>query len=152
MHQIQIVAWDIPSTQNKEIYSVLQAVEKALNIDFSRDQISAAHRLVAPKGRRFHPNIVVQFISRTTKATWINAVKQKRKKTMDMAPSLTPGPVYIVDHLKSRNKALLGRAKQVGLEFAWTQIGKILIRKTPVSQALQVALDYTWTRLMVWRG
>lgn len=133
----------IPMTRNEDVYVVLKAVAQALGVAFNRDTISVAHRLPTPRGKSFHPSIVVQFTSRTTRATWIDAAKQKRISTTDLAASLPAGPVFVVDHLTARNKGILGQAKyqvkQGNLAFAWSRDGKIFVRKTADSPAHRVS-------------
>lgn len=132
----------IPPTREEDVYMVLQAVARALGVGFSRDSISAAHRLPTPRGKKFYPSIVVQFISRSIRASWLDAARQKRINTSDLATTLPPGPVFVVEHLTVRNKAILGQAKhhvkEGHLTYAWTREGKIFIRKTAESRAIRV--------------
>jgi hypothetical protein len=132
----------IPVTKNEDIYTILEYVAKALGVKYDRQAISVAHRLPAPKGKSFHPSIVCQFVSRTTKAEWTTAAKSRKLQSSDIHPSLRPSPVFVVDHLTQHNKRVLGHAKtQVKnglLAYAWSKDGKILVRKTPESGVMRV--------------
>jgi hypothetical protein len=132
----------IPKTSGEDVYLILESVAKAIGITFSRGDISIAHRLPPPKNRKYHPSIVAQFISRSVKSQWVTMAKRKQLKTTDVSPSLSPGSVFVGDHLTSHNKYILGHAKNYvkskALAFAWSADGKILVRKAVDSMALRV--------------
>jgi regulator of replication initiation timing len=130
----------VPLTKNEDVYEILRSVANALGITFNRHDISIAHRLPAPKDKT--PSIVAQFVSRSTRADWIKAAKQKKIQTTDLSASLRPSPVFLVDHLTPQNRRLLGYAKsrvrEGHLAYAWSREGNILIRKTQDSPARRV--------------
>jgi hypothetical protein len=130
----------IPITKNEDVYEILSSVAGALGVPYNRNDISVAHRLPAPKGKT--PSIVAQFISRSTRAVWINMAKQKKIQTTDLAASLRPSPVFVVEHLTPQNRRLLGYAKacvrEQLLAFAWSREGKIFVRKTADAPARRV--------------
>ncbi|KAG8334168.1 hypothetical protein J6590_096499 [Homalodisca vitripennis] len=68
--------------------------------------------------------------------------RKKRIKTTDLAASLPPAPVLVLDHLTPQNKHILGRAKSLvkdgQLAFAWSRDGKVLVRQTVESPARRV--------------
>ncbi|KAG8309425.1 hypothetical protein J6590_086112 [Homalodisca vitripennis] len=126
-----------------QIYSsTRETITLKLWVSPSQKSISIAHRLPEPRRKSFHPSIVVQFVSRSTKAEWISAAKKKRIKTTDLAASLPPAPVLVLDHLTPQNKHILGRAtslvKDGQLAFAWSRDGKVLVRQTVDSPARRV--------------
>ncbi|KAG8295236.1 hypothetical protein J6590_084244 [Homalodisca vitripennis] len=55
----------VPLTKGDDIYAVVESIARVIGVLFNRGGISIAHRLPAPRDRRFHPSIVVQFISRS---------------------------------------------------------------------------------------
>lgn len=132
----------IPPTRGEDIYSVLQSVAGAIGVTYQRQDISVAHRLPAPRDKRFHPSVVVQLVSRTTRSQWILAAKQKKTRASDLVTTFPPTPVFICDHLTGHNRAVLGHAKSLArqgkLAYAWSKDGKIFIRKTAESPAVRV--------------
>lgn len=135
----------VPVTANEDVYCVLEAVAKVIAVPYSRHDISTAHRLPAPRNRRYHPSIVVQFVSRTTRNMWIAAAKNKKPSTSDLTASFAPGPIFIGDHLTQHNKNLLSWAKSYvrsgRLAYAWSKDGKLFVRQTTASSAVRV-----WTQ------
>lgn len=125
----------IPLTKNENVYLIMESIARALGINFNRGDISIAHRLPAPRKKSFPPSIVAQFVSRSTRAEWMEAARDNPIQTTDVAASLRPSPVLLIDHLTPRNRRLLGYAKTIvkegRLAYAWSKEGKIKIRKTP---------------------
>ncbi|KAG8311220.1 hypothetical protein J6590_047793 [Homalodisca vitripennis] len=89
----------IPVTKNEDVYTILASIARAIGLDFLRDGISIAHRLPPPKDRRFSPNIIVQFLSRSMRNKWLFAAKKRRLHSTDLASSLSPAPLYTNEHL-----------------------------------------------------
>uniref|UniRef100_A0A1B6K2E9 Zinc finger PHD-type domain-containing protein n=1 Tax=Homalodisca liturata TaxID=320908 RepID=A0A1B6K2E9_9HEMI len=133
----------VPVTKGEDIYAVVESIAKAIGVVFNRGGISIAHRLPAPRDRRFHPSIVVQFISRSIRGEWLIAARKNRIETTDLAPSLQRAPVFISEHLTAHNKSILGRAKAFvkfgKLAYAWSREGRIMVRKTADSPAERVS-------------
>lgn len=132
----------VPLTPGEDVYAVLEAVAKGLKVPYLRQDISIAHRLPAPRDGRFHPTIIAQFSSRSTRSAWLAAARGRILQTTDLAASLAPGRVFVSDHLTPHNKDLLHRAKslvrQGRLAYAWSRDGKILIREGVNSPVLRV--------------
>ncbi|XP_054284323.1 merozoite surface protein 2-like [Macrosteles quadrilineatus] len=97
--------------------------------------LRVTHRLPAPRKKSFPPSIVAQFVSRSTRAEWMEAARDNPIQTTDVAASLRRSPVLLIDHLTPRNRRLLEYAKTIvkegRLAYAWSKEGKIKIRKTP---------------------
>lgn len=139
----------VPVTRGEDVYTILSAVAKVIGVPYNRADISTAHRL-GKSARSAHPSIVVQFISRTTRAVWLAAARRRPNpqegiQSTDLAASLPPSSVFLNEHLTGNNKAVLGYAKfnvkQKGLSFAWCRDGKVMVRKTEESPAVRV-----WSR------
>lgn len=137
----------IPVTGGEDVYLIVAAVAKALKVPYNRDLISVAHRVPKSKSRerKGHPAIVVKFLSRTTRDTWMEASRNKERekmKTTDVNPSLRQGDVFINEHLTVHNKMILYRAKMLvkdgKLKFAWVRDGKVLVKKEADSKAVRI--------------
>jgi hypothetical protein len=140
----------IPVTTEEDTYAILESVSKALDVQYDRGDVSIAHRLPLRRvsgrdvtGRqRQHPTIVAQFVSRSTRARWLDAARKRRIQAKDVSPVLPEGPVFISEHLTQHNKIVLGRAKflvkQKKLAYAWAREGKVFVRKTIDGRALRV--------------
>lgn len=139
-HNLEIKG--IPLTPNEEIYCILESVAKTLQVPYNNNDVSTAHRLQKPRNPQEHPSIVVQFISRTVRASWLTAAKKIRIKASDLVATLPATPVFVNEHLTPANKAILGRSKYLArkqkLTAAWTRDGVIYIRKTESSPARRV--------------
>jgi cell division septum initiation protein DivIVA len=132
----------VPMTQGENVDAILEATAKAIGVDYDkRRDISAAHRLQSNK-RGGHPAIVVQFISRCTRADWLAAAKRRRLDTKNLHPTLQSGPVFVNEHLTQHSKDLLWRAKNLVREnriaFAWCREGKIYIKLTAESKTIRL--------------
>ncbi|KAG8251035.1 hypothetical protein J6590_108489 [Homalodisca vitripennis] len=132
----------IPYSRNEDIYNVVRMVAQALGVNHANEDISIAHRLSRPTKNVLAPGIVIQFVSRYTRAVWLSAAKRKKIETTDLSPTLKQAPVYVNEHLTAHNRQLLGHAKTLvkekKLAYAWVSDGKILVRKTADSQAVRV--------------
>lgn len=103
----------IPTTPGEDIYALLKSLANYLQIKFTREEISVAHRLPSrrpqhPDDRRRDPTIIVSLISRSAKDTWRNAAKGKQLRTEDLHRDFPQGRLFINDHLTFHNKAVLG--------------------------------------------
>lgn len=132
----------VPQSQNEDIYNILELVAKVLRVPFNRADISTAHRLQKPRDEKLHPSIVVQFISRSTRSSWLTAARKLRITASDLVSTLPAVPVYVNEHLTRHNKSILGRAKYLvrteKLEAAWTRDGMIFIRQSEGSPTKRV--------------
>lgn len=140
---IEIVG--IPVTGGEDVYSIVAAVARAVKVPYNRDLISVAHRVPKSKEGKGHPTIVVKFLSRTTRDTWMTASRDKERgklKTTDVSPSLRQGDVFINEHLTVHNKMILYRAKLLvkggKLKYAWVRDGKVLVKKEADSKAVRI--------------
>ncbi|XP_039300939.1 uncharacterized protein LOC120356147 [Nilaparvata lugens] len=141
-----IVIQGIPETKGEDIYSLLDAVAKALKVTYQQGEISNAHRL-APSRNNYPTAIVVSFVRRPVRAEWLQAARTIKMKASDVNASFGATPVFINEHLSKHNSYLLKQAKnrvKAGeLSHAWVREGKVFVRKTPDARARRVywALD-----------
>lgn len=126
----------IPMTNGEDVYAVLKCLAGAIGVSYNSQDISVAHRL----GRK--PVIIVRFVSRSARSTWLTAAKRKRVNTTDLLPSMVPAPVFIQEHLTPHNKYILGRARDLvrrkQLAYAWVKDGKVLVRRKDGDPAIRL--------------
>jgi regulator of replication initiation timing len=132
----------VPVTTGENVDSILESAAAAIGVSFDkRRDISAAHRLQSNR-RGVQPAIIVQFVSRCTRAEWLTAAKRRKLDAKDLHPSLTTSPVYINEHLTQHTKELLWRAKTLAREnriaFAWCREGKVFVKKSIESKTLKI--------------
>lgn len=123
----------LPYTQGENVYECLKRIAAVLQVPFQREDVSIAHRLRLFSKKHQYAPIIAQFVSRTTKETWLAAARTKKTIiSTDISASLPRSSVYVNEHLTSHNKALLGRARRLQREkkihFAGFFNGKVLIR------------------------
>lgn len=137
----------IPTTTNENVYDILQHIAAALGVNFKREDFSIAHRLRQySKNHTFAP-IIAQFVSRSTKETWLIAARKKKNlNATDINGRLVPSDVYINDHLTILNKTLLGRARRMQREGkihkAGYTNGKILIKPKEHDDAIRITAQH----------
>jgi hypothetical protein len=141
LNNLEIVG--VPLTKNEDVYALLEKVASTINVPWLRNEISVAHRLPSSQKDR-HPNIVVRFISRSTRAAWLSAAKQKKGlDAVHLSSAFKPTPVYINEHLTSHSKAVLSSAKRMvreqQLAFAWVKEGRVLVRVTADARPRRVS-------------
>ncbi|XP_054290920.1 uncharacterized protein LOC129005903 [Macrosteles quadrilineatus] len=132
LSNIEIVG--VPLTKNENIYAILEKVANSIDVPWLRTDISVAHRLPSSRKDR-HPNIVVRFISRSTRAAWLTAAREKRGlDAVHLSSVFTPSQIFINEHLTAHTRAVLNEAKKMvskqQLAFAWVREGRVLVRVT----------------------
>lgn len=143
-NNIEIVG--VPQTARENIYFILQRIAEVIKVDYDNGDVSVAHRLPLSKNsKNKHPTIVVQFVSRTVKSSWVAGSREHRDRLTAAAldNSFEATRVYINDHLTGSNKVILGRARdlmrQKKLTSAWTVDCKIWVRQTKEGRAIRVS-------------
>lgn len=112
----------ITVTQKENVTKLLVDVVTALGIDVEEQDISAAHRLLSYNSKRT-PALIVQFISRASRAVWLNKYSENRVRTAHQVNAFFPKhKVYANEHLSPDNKLFLAKLKvkykDVGYGFA----------------------------------
>lgn len=130
----------IAQTKNEDLLEILKAISKALNVNFKPEDVSVAHRV--PNYRK-STSIIVKFISRNIKNTWLNAAKVKKSlNSTEIDQNLEKAKVYINEHLSPYNKKLFRQARilknEGKLTYAWVKDGKVLVRATPESTVKRI--------------
>lgn len=111
-----VIISGIPVTPNEGKLSILGNVVEVLKVPFKKTDVSPAHRLAVRKGDTRPSSIVVQFVSRASKAEWIRAKKVKKTFTStEVRGSLPKYEVFIDEHLTRKTMASLERARSAAL-------------------------------------
>lgn len=138
-----VIITGIPVTVNEDMLSILGNVAEILGVSFKKTDVSAAHRLPQRKGATRPPSIVVQFVSRASKAEWINAKKAKKTlSSVELRGSLPRYDIFINDHLTKHTMAILERARALTktgqLLYAWVRECKVFVRKLADGPAIRI--------------
>ncbi|KAH6945216.1 hypothetical protein HPB50_007566 [Hyalomma asiaticum] len=132
----------LPASGNEDLRKTIQAVAKSLQIEHASSEIDVVHRV--PTRGNGPANIVVKFVSRSTRDRFLQAAKKNRLNA-SMIGFEENTPVFINEHLCRENKILLGKAIQAKREnnwkFAWVSDGKILMRKAENTRVVQVTCE-----------
>lgn len=132
----------VPVTEGEDVYAVLEGIAKIIQVPWNRNAISIAHRLGLQGKNNQPPSIVVRFISRTTRAEWLQAARAHDIKTTQLNSNLRPGSIFINEHLLPFTKLLLSKAKTAvkdkKLAYAWVKEGKLFVRKSENGRAKRV--------------
>lgn len=138
-----VIITGIPVTPNEDMLSILGNVAEVLHVPFKKTDVSAAHRLAIRKGETRPPSIVVQFVSRASKAEWIRAKKVKKTlSSTELRGSLPKYEIFINEHLTHHTMASLERARALTktgqLLYAWVRDCKVFVRKEPTGPAIRI--------------
>jgi len=123
----------VPYSNNENVYAILNEIAKLIKIPFNREEISIAHRI--PNGsQRRHPTIIVKFISRWVKNSWMAAAKKcDLLNAAQLHDSWESTSIFMNDHLTAANKQVLGYARKQmrerKLSHAWTRDCRIYVRR-----------------------
>nr|XP_050038480.1 uncharacterized protein LOC126535740 [Dermacentor andersoni] len=122
--------------------SVIKKIGELVGEAVTDTDIDICHRV--PTARREDKNIVVRFISRTKRNTFLAKSKKKKLSSEDVGYKGTGiTTIYVNGHLTRQNKQLLGAAlaekKKAGWKYVWVSSGKILARKDEQTDAIRIA-------------
>lgn len=145
---------NVPEKSSENLYQVLDRIGSFINMPIEKSMIDHITRVPTRETNRAK-NIVVRFVSKTTKDNFISSFRKRRIDSGEVAAGLSipnvSDRVYVNDHLTLHNKILYKQtrsiAKEKGYKFAWVQNGKVLVRKDDNSRILQVASDADLQRL-----
>lgn len=140
----------VPAAGNEDLRKTIQALATSLQIEHVSSEIEHLFHWVPTRGNG-PANIVVKFVSRSTRDRFLQAEKKTRLNA-SMIGLEENTPVFINEHLYRENKILLGKATQVKREhnwkFAWVSDGKILMRKAENTRALQVTCEENLVKIV----
>ncbi|KAG8290949.1 hypothetical protein J6590_072460 [Homalodisca vitripennis] len=133
----------VPVTPRENSYNILGSIAQLLNVSCRDVDVSTAHRLQGRKGDRGPPSIVVCFISRDVKTSWLSARRKKGSMTaQELVSSFPNTPIYLNEHLTPHSRAIFigARAlvKQGKLPTVWTSDSKVMAKLTPDHRPFRV--------------
>lgn len=134
----------LPLTRGEDLGDVICKIAGVIGVkEFNLKSVSAAHRLSRFSKKLQHPPIIIQFVSRGVKESWMAAVRQKKTLiSTEIAASLPMSRVYLNHHLTGHNKRLLGRARFLQrsgkIHFAGFFNGKVLIKPKEGDNSIRV--------------
>lgn len=132
----------IPFVANEKLEEHVQTLTAKLGISVEKSEIDLIHRV--PSKDKAKPNILIKFVSRSSRNKVLQASKKKRVTVSDFGFQETDA-VYINEHLCPEKKVLLGKAtslrKEKQWKFSWVQQGRILARKTENSPVVHIACE-----------
>lgn len=132
----------MPFDPKEKLEDTVQTLGTKLNIELHSSEIDVVHRV--PSKDREKPNIIVRFVSRSSRSKVLEAARKKRLTAIDFGFTGNT-PIYVNEHLCVEKKVLLGKAthlrKERGWKFSWVKEGKILVRKTENSPVIHITQD-----------
>ncbi|KAG8257013.1 hypothetical protein J6590_057083 [Homalodisca vitripennis] len=133
----------VPVTPRENLYDILGSIAQLLNVSCRDVDISTVHRLQGRKGDREPPSIVVCFISRDVKTSWLSARRKKGSMTaQELVSSFPNTPIYLNEHLTPQSRAIFNGAraliKQGKLSTVWTSDSKVMAKLTPDHRPFRV--------------
>ena len=142
---------------------IVEAVGAFIGVPVDASDISVSHRLAEYSAARVgDPAIIVKFVRRNVRERFYSARKNLRDKTTrDVGLTrVSEHNIYISESLTKKNRVLfndcLKARKDLNFKFAWTQGGKIFMRKDDRSPAKHIktqgALQGMYTRAGIQRS
>lgn len=133
----------VPVTGHEDVFSILEAIARALNITFDRSDVSAAHRLQGKRGDSRPPSIVICFTSRWKKVDWLVARRRKGSlSARELAPSFTDQQVYLNEHLTPQTRSVFNGARELikhkKLSSVWTTDCRVMAKVSPDHRPFRV--------------
>lgn len=132
----------MPFDPKERLEDAVQTLGTKLNIELHNSEIDVVHRV--PSKDKEKPNIVVRFVSRSSRSKVLEAARKKRLTAINFGFTEDTS-IYINEHLCVEKKVLLGKTihlrKERGWKFSWVKEGKILVRKTENSPVIHIARE-----------
>lgn len=134
----------VPLKSGENLFSVTEALTKAVGYTFSKSQINYIARV--PVHNAKDKSIVINFINRYVKEEFIAAARKKKHLVAaDIGFSGNTQRVFVNDHLTPEYKNLLTKTKSVAKEkdfsYVWVKYCKIHVRKNDTSRVLIISSE-----------
>lgn len=142
---------NIPAMNNEttsDLYNLVSATGKALNIEIHKSQIRDVYRLPSKPGK--NRPIIAEFCTVPLKMEMLNSVRIHNKNSFAAEKLNTemigfkgkPSPIYISEFLPGATRKLFYLAREFArmsdYKFCWSVNGKIYLRKNENSSAIKV--------------
>lgn len=135
---------DIPETSNENLIDTVTTIGNFLKCKVEPNSIDTVFRVPSYMNKK-PKNIVVKFISKIQRDSFLSAAKTARKMNSNQYGFKIDGisdKFFINEHLSPQTKILHKQtrdvSKQKGYKFVWIQNGNILVRKSETSKIIQV--------------
>ncbi|KAG8270083.1 hypothetical protein J6590_092970 [Homalodisca vitripennis] len=117
-------------------------VGAALGLQVEDADIAAAHRIPSFKRDR-PPSLIVQFLKKNVKDTWLTKARSIKPLTADKVNNSFPRQtVYLNDHLSPKNKIFLAdlkkKSRELGFAYAWNRDGKFFVRRADGDKCIKI--------------
>lgn len=138
-----LIITGVPVTNKENVYNILANLAMVLGIKYRNEDLSIAHRLGKRNDDPRPPQIVARFVCREVKNLWLTAVRKKKGlSTTELAGQLTPGAIYLSEHLTRRTSELYyqarKRVREHTLHQTWTHDCKVFVRKVSDGAAIRI--------------
>lgn len=132
----------IPITKNENCSAIIADVAKAVGIQVNKGDIQIAHR-VPNKGDPKGKAIIAQLSSRAIRMEWVKKFKEGKGLTANKVNrAFNSTPVYVNEHLTTKNKILLQESKNFAkannIKYVWVSDNNILMRKSEGSKIRRI--------------
>lgn len=140
----------VPIKSGENLFSVAEALTRAVGYSFSKTQINYISRVPVHNGK--DKSIVINFINRYIKEDFIAAARLKKNLVAaDIGFSGLTQRVFVNDHLTPVYKNLLTKTKSIAKEkaysYVWVKYCKIHVRKNDTSRVLIISSESDLNRL-----
>ena len=144
----------LTAQQTQDASDIVTNLDKLVNIDLDKKDISISHRLKAQQSSsrdtRFPsrpPSIIVKFVRREDRDRLYrarNRLKNFSTKDLNLG-RLSDNKIFISESLTQRNRELFNSAlklkKDLGYRFIWSFYGRIFLRRDADSPAVPISSD-----------
>lgn len=133
-HNVEIHG--VQEFEGENLLTVLNTFAAKAELDpISERDIQAVHRLPTRNKVKAKP-IIVQFVNKQTRNTWLTARRKKTAKqirSQDLVGGRNQETIYVNENLTPANRRLLWQArkagKKSGYDHIWSYEGKVYLRK-----------------------
>lgn len=145
INNIEIQGVNEKSGEN--VYTILETIGDTIGCQVTRNDVDIAHRVsrLSSEDKRPKP-IIARFISRLKRDAFLAAAKNYRRSLNKQEPGIAIENVskslYVNEHLTTKNKILLGKAKTTArdkqFKYVWTRNGHVYMRRNDTSGVFKV--------------
>lgn len=132
----------IPETKEESVTEIVKQVGNVLGMELTETMMDACHRLGKKNEERGPRAIIVKFVRRIDKETFMKRRREKRDLSTRHMGLPTDTPVYVNESLSPSRRRLLGQVRRLrkerGYKYLWLRGGSILLRKEEGSPVIEV--------------
>ncbi|KAJ0183458.1 hypothetical protein K1T71_001434 [Dendrolimus kikuchii] len=138
----------VPLKDRENLFDVITKIGTSISYPIERQKINFIHRV--PTHQSGIKNIIVSFINKYVKEDFISAARLRKDILTPNDIGLNgAGRIFVNDHLTTRNKTLLSKAKALAKEhnyqFIWVKNMKIFARKNNTTRKNCLMLPLTYS-------